>query len=178
MFVMKNLNRAALVVSLALGAVCAASAEQFEFTYSGDGVNDLNSAYGSLTATNNMDGTFLATAGTMVVTASSNPVMLGSFSLSSSSDFFNINNLLYYPGTQSLDNLGLLFKNNVGAAVNIWGNGAPDNYSFYGNDGSGYNPSNDYHGTFTLKAVPEPFTVSLAVAGLGLAARRRRSVKV
>lgn len=74
------------------------------------------------------------------------------------------------PGSNPLiTNPGLLFYVG-GTELNIFSNGpGPNTYQFYTN--TGYN----VFGNFSIQAVPEPFTVGLGLAAVGLAVKRRRA---
>lgn len=173
---------------VALGFGQAVATQQlFQFTYS-DGLG--NAADGQIDATLNLDGSYTATTGWMVVTATQADhtddfVAGGGYTLfpgsgTSPSGKFSFDNLLF-PGTPTalLDNGGLLFTRTEGSATrefNIWGLGKSQyDYFSYSPDQGIYNPTAT--GTFTLTAVPEPFTLALCGAGLGLAIARRRKAK-
>jgi hypothetical protein len=112
-----------------------------------------DSGYGALNSTDNGDGVFLATAGTLTVTAGKD---IGSYPLypdgpaevDSPSGFFLVDNLVYPSVDPGIDNGGLLFLSPPDFEINIFSNG-PDNYQFY--DNTGYNNTGT---AFTVFAAP------------------------
>ena len=130
-----------------------------------------NAASASLNALNIGGGAFLATSGTLHVTAGAD---VGTYSLSaggpadftSPSDAFIANDVLYYPGANPvLDTFGLLFAGD-GMEINIFGD-APGEYSFISWNGSSYNvDATGIPNSVSLHEVPEPGT--LALLGIGL----------
>jgi hypothetical protein len=137
-----------------------------------------DTGYGSLTATDQGSGTFLATAGTLTVTGTDDGNHLGAYSLypdtppltpDCSGDFsiqytspnggFCYNDLVYPSSDPVLDEYGLLFINSGGFEINIWGNSA-NNYSFYGSSATA-GQTYDYQDsgapfTLNLSTVPDP----------------------
>jgi len=116
--------------------------------------------YGGLNTADEGNGEFLATAGTLTVTAGND---IGTYALYpggpgvtlSPLGGFDYNNLLFpfYPSTDPpLDIYGLLFIG-PGLEINIWGN-SPGNYSFYDFNGSGYGTQLTETGTFTVNVDP------------------------
>lgn len=83
----------------------------------------------------------------------------------SPSGAFIYDNILYPTDVSTLDVDGVLVTWNGGEA-NLWGNGAPDNYSFYTFVNGSYTTSNAGIDTFSIKA-PEPGTWAMAIALLG-----------
>ena len=132
-----------------------------------------NVAHGQLIATALGNDQYLATSGTLDVTASSNPGVVGSYSIVaggpaafySPAGAFIADNVLYYPNQDPyLDVYGLLaFQSAAGVELNLWGNG-PGNYSLYAwQAGNGYILSFNGSATTSLAAdplpVPEPTTI-------------------
>jgi hypothetical protein len=143
----------------------------FDFTYTGDS----HRASGSLTATDNGDGSFTATFGTgqfdgFAITLIPNSI--APHTAYSPTGYFFFDNQLFPAGNPLLLNGGLLFSINTGSAteLNIYSNGPyPANpYTSYLNNGNWDN------GVFTLTqesittlggtaTVPEPTTVSFVL---------------
>ena len=156
---------------------------QFDFTYS-DGAN---SAFGTLSASALGGGDFLATSGSLTVTAGADA---GTYSLfpggpgqtTSPSGAFYYDDVVYPGSNPFIDNDGLLFTGN-GLEINIFSSGS-SNYSFYSYNGSSYNVASGppfgfaNGGSASLSAVPEPAGLTLlgfgAVLLLGYAGFRRR----
>jgi hypothetical protein len=141
-----------------------------------------NDASASLNALNIGGGAFLATSGTLHVTAGAD---VGTYSLfaggpaefTSPSGAFIANDVVYYPGANPvLDTFGLLFAGN-GMEINIFGD-APGEYSFISWNGSSYNvDATGIPNSVNLQEVPEPGTlallgIGLALLGAGLAKQR------
>jgi len=133
----------------------------FSFTIGAD------AGYGTWSTTAQANGGFLATAGTLTVTATDDGNNLGLYTVYpggpsvtvSPSGGFNYDNLLYPSSIPVLSTGGgPLFINSSGFEINLWGNGAPaDNYSFYGSSAAnGY--SYPYQDTGT------PFTLNMSTA--------------
>lgn len=161
-----------VALSVLAGLPASVLAENFDFTYTGSaGV----SAFGSLTATSNGDGTFTATSGFITVTGGA---VMGTWNLvtnpggtaASLSPFamFIFDNQLLPVADPKLTTSGLLFSDGI-VEVNIWGN-SPGSYSHWEAMGGGYAVSSD--GQFTL--TPAPGSVALLGLGGVVAARRRR----
>jgi len=120
----------------------------FDFAFT----NGIDMGSGSLNTTDNGNGQFLATAGTLNVTAGQD---VGSYPLypggpgvtSSPSGYFTYNNLLYPSVDPGIDLQGLLFIGS-GLEINIFSEGV-DDYEFY--DNTGYNNIGD---SFILTAAP------------------------
>ena len=112
-----------------------------------------DSGYGALNSTDNGNGEFLATAGTLTVTAGKD---VGSYPLypggpvevNSPSGYFLFDDLLYPSVDPGIDNGGLLFLTGADFEINIFSNGA-DNFQFY--DNTGYN---NMGAPFTLDVAP------------------------
>ncbi len=135
-------------VPLAASPLTSAFEPLFDFAFT----NGIDMGSGSLNTTDNGNGQFLATAGTLNVTAGQD---VGSYPLypggpgttSSPSGYFTYNNVLYPSVDPGIDLEGLLFIGS-GLEINIFSNGA-DNYEFY--DNTGYNNVGD---SFILSAAP------------------------
>ena len=170
--------RAWLVLLLGGIALCPASADFYQFSYS-DGAS--NSAAGFLDTVELGGGSLLAASGTLNVTGT----YAGTYTLIAGgpSTFnvpgFIVNNVLYPNADPVLDVYGLAFVNGT-TYLNIWGNSA-GNYSFYTFDSatSSYGAQFTGTATATINAVPEPTGVLLVSALLALAsfaARKPRPV--
>jgi hypothetical protein len=114
-----------------------------------------DTGYGSLNTTDNGNGEFLATAGTLTVTGGlevgAYPLYPGGPSVTTSpAGFFLYDNVLYPSIDPVIDLDGLLFSGS-GLEINIWGNG-PGSYTF----------DNNNNGTQDLG---EPFTLNVAPGG-------------
>jgi hypothetical protein len=122
--------------SFALGASPSSSVINFSFTVTGSGTTA--TAYGSVNVTDQGNGSWLATSGTLTVTGGPD---LGTWTLFAGGPGVTTSPLgsfvfddLIYPGNNSptnaaLDVDGLLFR--IGTKeLNVWGNSA-GNYSFY-----------------------------------------------
>jgi len=137
-------------VSLAASPLTSGFEPLFDFAFA----IGPDKGYGSLNITDNGNGEFLATVGTLTVTGGQD---VGTYPLYpggpgntiSPSGFFSFNNVLYPSIDPGIDNQGPLFRSNS-FEINIFSNG-PDNYQFY--DNTGYNH------------VGEPFTLSAAPGG-------------
>jgi hypothetical protein len=115
--------------------------------------------YGSLNTTDLFNGEFLATAGTLTVTATANGQGVGTYPLypggpaqtKSPSGAFLYDNVLYPSVDPGINNNGPLFRNSSGFEINIWSD-SPATYEFDEFNG-GY--LNDNTGApFTLNADP------------------------
>ena len=121
---------------------------RFDFAFT----NGIDAGNGSLNTTDNGDGLFLATEGTLNVTAGQD---VGSYQMypggpaatTSPSGFFTYDDLLYPSVDPGIDLQGLLFIGS-GLEINLFSNGA-DDYEFY--DNTGYNNAGD---SFILTAAP------------------------
>jgi hypothetical protein len=135
-------------VPLTASPLTSAFEPLFDFAFT----NGTDAGNGSLNTTDNGDGLFLATAGTLTVTAGQD---VGSYQMypggpattSSPNGYFNYDDLLYPSVDPGIDLEGLLFIGS-GLEINIFSNGA-DNYEFY--DNTGYNNAGD---SFILTAAP------------------------
>ena len=139
-----------------------------------------NIGFGSLATTDEGGGQFLATSGTLTVTAGAD---IGSYAIVAGGPSQTLSLLgaflydnLVTPGINpSLDANGLLFSNGSGKEINIWGNGA-SNYSFYdatSNGSGGFVFGVQYTGPgpndfFTATVVPLPTSYTLLLGGLGV----------
>jgi hypothetical protein len=138
-----------------------------------------NIGSGSLSTTDEGGGKFLATSGTLTVTAG---LDIGSYTIvaggpsptTSPLGAFNYDNLVMPGSNPSLDVYGLLFSNGT-KEINIWGNG-PSNYSFFdaiSNGSGGHVYGVQYNGPgpndfFTATVVPLPASSALLLGGLGV----------
>jgi hypothetical protein len=121
---------------------------RFDFAFT----NGIDAGNGSLNTTDNGDGLFLATEGTLNVTAGQD---VGSYQMypggpaatTSPSGFFTYDDLLYPSVDPGIDLQGLLFIGS-GLEINLFSNGA-DDYEFY--DNTHYNNAGD---SFILTAAP------------------------
>ena len=145
-------------LSLTASPTTSAFEPLFDFSYA----IGADTGYGSLNTTDNGNGEFLATAGTLNVTgtlsgtpgASSYPLYPGGPGQTTSpSGKFLFDNLLYPSVNPSINNNGPLFRGS-GYEINIWSDAASD-YEFDDYNGSAY--TNDKTG--------EPFTLISAPGG-------------
>jgi hypothetical protein len=135
-------------VPLTASPLTSAFEPRFDFAYT----NGIDAGNGSLNTTDNGDGLFLATAGTLTVTAGRD---VGSYQMypggpattTSPSGFFTYDDLLYPSVDPGIDLQGLLFVGS-GLEINLFSNGA-DSYEFY--DNTSYNNAGD---SFILTAAP------------------------
>jgi hypothetical protein len=135
-------------VPLTASPLTSAFEPRFDFAFT----NGTDAGNGSLNTTDNGDGLFLATAGTLTVTAGRD---VGSYQIypggpattTSPSGFFNYDDLLYPSVDPGIDLQGLLFIGS-GLEINLFSNGA-DSYEFY--DNTSYNNAGD---SFILTAAP------------------------
>jgi len=150
----------------------------FDFTYtSNDGSINI---VGTLTATDNLDGTFTAVSGSAVETGTGVPAGYANLSLvpnpngtgvyTTPDGKWNIDNQLQPSNANGylISFYGLWFSNGSTGEVNLWGNGgSSNNYTYM--DLANYN--DDIRGTFTLTEVPEPATLIVwsLLGGLGMA---------
>ncbi len=151
----------------------------FDFTFS----LGPDTGFGSINATDEGGGVFLATSGTVTVTGGSD---IGTYSLVaggpggtlSPSGAFIYDNLVYPGNDPTLDGDGLLFAGG-GLEINIWGN-FPGDYNFDSFNGGGYNVTDEESGVvaFGVVTTPEPsafFLLGSLLVGLGIS-RRRNSI--
>ncbi len=129
----------------------------FDFSY----VANLDTGFGSVNTTDNGNGQYLATAGSLTVTATGTGVPNGGTyplypggpaQTTSPSGKFLYKNVLYPSAVPLIDNNGLLFIGS-GFEINVWSNfPGPNNYEF-----------DDYNGAaYTNDAVGNPFTLTEA----------------
>ena len=137
------------IMAVAVGLAMQSQASLFDITFDIQG----NSGSGVLTATKNLDGTYLVTAASVLVTAGSwssvTPYILapnndnfgtfGPYGQSSVGHFSGgadiiYDNIVYPNNTPYLDNDGLAFWTTSGTAglgFNLWGNSGATDYTFY-----------------------------------------------
>jgi hypothetical protein len=135
-------------VPLTASPLTSAFEPLFDFAFT----SGIDMGNGSLNTTDNGNGQFLATDGTLNVTAGrdvgSYPLYLGGPGTTPSpSGYFTYNNVLYPSVDPGIDLEGLLFIGS-GLEINIFSNFA-DSYEFY--DNTGYNNVGD---SFILSAAP------------------------
>jgi hypothetical protein len=113
--------------------------------------------YGSVNTLDEGSGQFLATVGTVTITAGAD---LGTYPLypggpdetTSPMDAFYYNDLIYSVTNPPLDTYGFLFTA-TGLEINIWGN-STNNYSFYDYSGGAYHTELTEAGTMTMDVDP------------------------
>jgi hypothetical protein len=160
-------------LALVFGITSQASADSYSITFTDGGAN-VGSGQIDVVGSFAVSGFFDVTSG-----AASGYLWTLTGGTTSYPDFllsplgaFNYNNAVYlttnpeYPTTDPfLDNYGLLFTDNVGDEINLWGN-ADGSYSFYGDiNGARYAPA-VVSGSGTISPVPEPSSCALAIFGL------------
>ena len=114
--------------------------------------------YGSVNTNDQGSGTFLATVGSLTVTAGAD---IGTYALypggpgvvTSPANAFNYDNLIFSVTNPPLDVDGLLFRTAAGLEINIWGN-STNNYSYYDHTAAGYGTQLTTNGTFTVNVDP------------------------
>jgi hypothetical protein len=134
----------------------------FLLSWSGNGV----SGSALFAATDNGDGSFLATSGAGSVSGAPNSGFLTLFPTTgpafSPSGFFIFNDLIYPGQPAVVDVDGLLFNLPNNLEVNLFNNGSPNNPQYLYYDNTGFNVPVQMEVT----AVPEP--ASLALLGMGI----------
>lgn len=134
--------------SVSLGTATYESLIDYRFTIS------TQSGYGSLNTSDQGGGSFLATTGSLTLTAGADigtyPLYPGGPGVATSpANAFNFDNVVFYTTNPPLDVDGLLFRNTAGTLeINIWGN-STDNYSYYDHTSAGYGTQLTAPGTFT-----------------------------
>lgn len=115
--------------------------------------------YGSLTTTDQGSSEFLATTGSLTITAGADvgtyPLIPGGPGVTVSPlGSFDYDNLIYFQSNPPLDEDALLFGAD-GLEINIWGN-SPGNYSFYDSNAPGVYPTQlaYVNGTFAEQMDP------------------------
>jgi hypothetical protein len=164
-----------------------------------------DAGFGTVDATAQGGGAYLATSGIVTVTASTSSQDLGTYLLASASgdSLFDWDNIFSPTGTPTLDTTGYSGFVFIGIStlgnpleINIWADpnyATNDSYGFWSSTGSGYNVSDggpSYSGysgvyqpissgsnvTFTAAATPEPSGILLlATMLLGVGITCRRS---
>lgn len=156
------MKRIALLISLAgLGVAATARANQFDFTWTGQQTD----ATGVLNATNNNNGSFTVTGGSLSILSDTSHSVLGNYSVipgAGNNGIYIYDNQLFPTSNPAVDNGGLLFGNHSGQQINIYSVGTQDYLS--ASTGSIYNPGDP--GTLSVNAVPE--SAPFAILGLGV----------
>jgi hypothetical protein len=141
-----------------------------------------NTGFGSLLATEQSSGVYLATSGTLTVTSLTDNgtytlVPGGPSTTLSPLGAFDYDNVVTPGSDPSLDATGGLLFSAGGKEINIYGNGSPGNYAFwdatsnagvitYGVQYTGSaSPGTD---VFTATVVPLPASYTLLLGGLGV----------
>jgi hypothetical protein len=177
--IMKPLKTLTLQAALALGVTTQAGAGLYYITFN-DGIGDVGSGQIDVELANNY---YYAASGYLMVTAGQaignwNLYTAGGHTaypnyLTSPAGAYWYNNAVYptgnpqYPAANPLlDEYGLLFSQNNGNELNLWGN-ADGTYTLAGNINGwqNFNVTISFGGT-TIEPVPEP--INYALAGFGL----------
>jgi hypothetical protein len=148
-----------IAFTLTLACPTAANADSaFSFTASDKASGTFS--YGLVQASDNGDGTFLATSGFLVVISGPD---VGAYDLfpnpnpplpfNSSSGAFIADDILYPGQNPTLDVDGLLFTGD-GLEINIWNDGGGVPYSYYSFNGSIYNLASNEAAAFILASTP------------------------
>ena len=136
------------------------------------------SAFGTITADDNGDGSFTAISASGFF--NNDAIILIPGSGTSPSGQFTFDNLLFPAGDPLLDGSGLLFSDTItGDEINVWGNGpSPAPYSTWEWSSSGGYFLQDNNAAFSLTEVPEPATwTMLGVSLIFMAGLSRRAVR-
>jgi hypothetical protein len=197
-----------MCVSLALGLASQAGATLYEISFN-DGNGDIGSGQIDVASANNnfyadsgyLDVTGGGATGYWTLYTAGGSVPYPGYMYSPSGGYI-YNNAVYpsgqnpeYPGTDSLlDYYGLLFTQNNGNELNLWGNsdgtytlggniGGYQNFDVnigFGGDNPGGGISGDDPSTGLISVVPEPITWALGIFGAGsavpFAIQRRRDL--
>ncbi|MBY0583571.1 MAG: PEPxxWA-CTERM sorting domain-containing protein [Sphingomonas sp.] len=185
----KYMKMLGAIVALALSTVAtAASATTFVYSFSAD--NGAAGAFGTLEATDNGNGSFTATSGTITTfgtiamgsgTLIPNPNAPAPSTTPTMNGFFIIYDDLLFPGQNPLVNINGLAFNINGTNINIYSPNGPSSYAVFDNGSTAVTPGN-----FSLSqvaAVPEPATwammiVGFGMIGAGIRSRKRQTVRV
>ena len=163
-----------------LGIAGVAQSTTFIFSYNGAIFGNSDYGSGSLVATYVGDGEYDVTGGTVTdskygtinLFVNPNPMRISY----SPDGLFYYDNVLYANAGQYLDIGGLLFVNQNGQELNLWGNGIDQPYSAFfaldGSQGNSYESSlSDMSLTyvnFTIDPSPVPESATLPLFGAGL----------
>ncbi len=165
--------KSALFAAAALAAIAATPSQAltFNIVYTGNTTGNLTfttantlNGYGGYTITS-ASGTV---AGEAVTLIPGGPAPFGV-------PGFNVDNV-YFAADPIFDSYGLALQSATGI-YNLWGNGAPNDYTLYKYENGGYSITGTGH--LEITAVPEPASWALLIAGfglIGLAARRRATL--
>jgi len=186
----KSLFAAALMVAGILASSSAGAATVvFDFSYSGNLQGNAISGSGTISATDNGDGSFTAISGSGTSTEAGALTLLAAGSYTNNlapTVVLTSDNLLFPSATPTLDSDGLVFQGSSpplasnSVYINIFGNGA--GYAYF-NNYDAFPNSNDYYAAGTndfqlaVSETPLPATLPLFASGLGvigLLARRRK----
>lgn len=138
--------------SLNLGASSSSTVINFSFV-----INTTETAYGSVSVTDQGGGVWLATSGSLTITGGAD---VGTWSLIAGGPSvtlsplgrFDYDNLITPSANPALDADGLLFGTTT-EEINVWGNSA-SNYSFYDATSAGYGSQITATGNFNFQPAP------------------------
>jgi hypothetical protein len=138
--------------SLNLGASSSSTVINFSFV-----INTTETAYGSVSVTDQGGGVWLATSGSLTITGGAD---VGTWSLIAGGPGvtlsplgrFDYDNLITPSANPALDVDGLLFGTTT-EEINVWGNSA-NNYSFYDATSAGYGSQITATGSFSFQPAP------------------------